>query len=135
MAKAAGRDCVIKKNSTTIGGGRTVSMTVNGSPIDVTDQGDSGFATMLPDTLIGRQIELTIDGYEEDQVLRDIALATTSADKFMTDITFEFPGTPTDEISGSFVLTSYSETGPYEDGQTFNATFSSDGQWTYTPGV
>jgi predicted secreted protein len=129
MAKTPGRLCVIKKNTTTIAGGRTVGMTVNGSPINVEDQGDSGFATYLPDVLTGQSIELTIEGYEEDQVLRDISLGTASG-KFLTDLTFDFPNG--DEISGDFVMTAYSETGAYEDGQTFNATFGSDGAWTFT---
>lgn len=133
MAKTAGRLCVIKKNNVIIGGGRTVSMTVNGAAINVEDQGDLGFQTFLPDVITGRSIELSIDGYEEDQVIRDVALATTSTGQFLTDITLEFPNG--DEISGDFFLASYSETGPYEDGQTFTATFSSDGSWTYTPAV
>ncbi len=130
MAKQAGRLCVIKKNTTTIGGGRTVGMTVNGSPINVEDQGDSGFATYLADIMTGQSIELTIEGYEEDQVLRDLSLGAASG-KFIDDLTFEYPNG--DEISGDFVMTTYSETGAYEDGQTFNATFGSDGSWTYTP--
>ena len=133
MAKTAGRLCVIKKNDVTIGGGRTVSITVNGSGINVEDQGDEGFQTFLADVMIGRSIELSIDGYEEDQVIRDIAMAATSTGQFLTDITFEFPNG--DELSGDFMLSSYSETGAYEDGQTFTATFSSDGVWTYTPAV
>ncbi|MGB0855291.1 MAG: hypothetical protein ACPGSI_18480 [Pikeienuella sp.] len=129
MAKAAGRLCVIKKATTTIGGGRTVGVTVNGSPINVEDQGDSGVATYLSGVMTGQSIELNIDGYEEDQVLRDLALGATSG-KFLTDLTFEFPGG--DEISGDFVMTAYSETGAFEDGQTFTATFGSDAAWTYT---
>lgn len=133
MAKTAGRLCLIKKNDTPIGGIRTAGMTVNGSPIDVTDQGDSGFQTFLADILTGRSIQLTGDGYEEDQVIRDVAMASAATGHFMTDITFEFPNG--DEISGDFVLTGYSETGAYQDGQTFTCTFSSDGAWTYTQAV
>ena len=48
----------------------------------------------------------------------------------MSDLTFEFPNG--DGIGGDFVMTAYSETGAFEDGQTFSATFSSDGTWTYT---
>lgn len=129
MAKQAGRLCVIKKNGTTIAGGRTVGMSVNGSPIDVQDQGDNGFATYLADVLTGQSIELTIDGYEEDQVLRDLSVGAASG-KFLSDLTYEFPNG--DEISGDFVMTAYTETGAHEDGQTFNATFSSNGAWTYT---
>ena len=133
MAKSAGRLCVIKKAATTIGGGRTVGITVNGSPINVEDQGDLGFQTLLAGVITGRSIELTIDGYEEDQVIRDIAMSSTPTDKFMTDITFEFPNG--DVISGDFFLSSYSETGAYEDGQTFTSAFTSDAAWTYTPSV
>lgn len=129
MAKAAGRLCVIKKNAVTIGGGRTVGLTVNRAPIDVQDQGDSGYVTYLAGVMTGQSIELTIDGYEEDQVLRDLALGAP-AGVFLTDITFDFPNG--DEVSGDFVLTGYSETGAHEDGQTFTATFGSDGAWTYT---
>jgi len=130
MAKLTGRLCLIKKNAVTIAGGRTVSITVNGSPIDVQDQSDSGFVTHLAGILTGRSLELSIEGYEEDNVLRDIAMSTTASNSFLTDITFEFPDG--DEISGSFVLSGYSETGAYEDAQTFSGSFTSNGTWTYT---
>ncbi len=133
MVKTAGRLCVIKKNAVTIGGARTVGITVNGTPINVEDQGDEGFAVYLTGILTGRSLEMTLEGYEEDQVLRDIALAATATGQFMTDLTFEFPNG--DNITGDFVLTAYTETGAYEDGQTFSATFSSDDAWTYAQGA
>jgi len=135
--KAAGKLCLIKKNSTTIGGGRTVGMTVNGAPINVEDQGDSGLQTLIADVITGQSLELTIEGYEEDQVLRGLALGASSG-RFLSDLTFEFPPSgalAADEISGDFFLSAYSETGALEDGQTFSATFTSDGAWTFTPGV
>ena len=127
MAKQAGRLCLIKKNSTTIGGGKTVGITVNGSPINVEDQGDAGIQTFLAGILTGQSVELTIEGYEEDQVLRDLAFGAASG-KFLTDISFFFPNG--DNITGDFVMTAYSESGAFEDGQTFSATFSSDGAYT-----
>lgn len=129
MAKAAGRLCLIKKNSTTIGGIKTAGMTVNGSPVNIEDQGDLGFQTLLAGVIVGQSLELTGEGYEEDQVLRDLALGT-AANRFMDDITFTFPGG--DAISGSFFLSAYSETGAFDDGQTFSASFTSDGAWTFT---
>lgn len=129
MSKSAGRLCVIKKNATTIAGGRTVGFKVNGSPVDVQDQGDSGFQTLLGGVITGQSIELSIEGYEEDQVLRDIALGSASG-RFLTDITLESPNG--DEISGDFFLSEYEETGEYEDGLMFTAAFTSDGAWTYT---
>ncbi len=61
--------------------------------------------------------------------MRDIALGGESG-KFLSDLTFDFPGG--DELSGNWVMTAYSETGAFEDGQTFNATFVSNGEPTYT---
>lgn len=130
MAKTTGRLCLIKKNAVTIAGGRTVGITVNGAPIDVQDQGDEGFVTHLSGILTGRSLEITIDGYEEDQVIRDIATDGNAASSFLTDLSFEFPNG--DTITGNFTLTSYGETGAYEDAQTFTAGFTSDGQWTFT---
>ena len=135
--KAAGRLCVIKKNTTTIGGGRTVGITVNGAAINVEDQGDAGMQTLIADVITGQSLELTIEGYEEDQVLRDLAFGAASG-RFMTDITFDFPASgviASDVISGDFFLSAYSETGAFEDGQTFTATFTSDAAWTFTAGV
>lgn len=129
MAKSAGRLCVIKKGATTIAGGRTVGFAVNGSPVDVQDQGDSGFQTLLDGVITGQSITLSIDGYEEDQVLRDLALGAASG-RFLTDISLESPNG--DSISGDFFLAAYSETGEYEEGLTFTAEFTSDGAWTYT---
>lgn len=130
MAKEAGRLCLITRGGTTIGGARTVGITVNGSPINVESQTDAGVATYLAGILTGQSLELTIDGYEEDNVLRDLSLGT-AANKFITDLSFVFPNG--DAITGNFVMMSYSETGAFEDGQTFTATFGSDGAWTFTP--
>lgn len=130
MAKSAGRLNLIKKDGTTLAGGKTVGFTVNGSAIDVQDQGDEGFQTFLAGVLTGQSITLTIEGYEEDQVLRDLALGD-EAGRFLSDITFEAANS--DEISGGFFLSAYTETGELEDGTTFSAEFSSDGAWVYTP--
>ena len=129
MAKTAGRLCVIKKNDVTIAGARNVGISSNGSPINVEDQSDLGYQAMLAGVLVGRSLELSIDGYEEDNILRDISLGDSDG-WFLTDITFEFPDG--DVISGDFVLGPYNETGAYEDGQTFSTTFVSDGEWTHT---
>lgn len=129
MVKSAGRLNLIKKNDVTIAGGKTVGFSVNGSPVDVQDQGDIGYQTLLAGVITGQSISLTIEGYEEDQVLRDLALGVASG-RFLTDITFEAANG--DEISGDFFLSAYSETGEFEDGTTFSAEFTSDGAWAYT---
>lgn len=130
MAKQDGALFVLKKGSTVIGGGRTVGMTVNGTPINTTDQGDGGIAEYLAGVLTGRSIDFSVDGQEEDQVLRDIAMSSDSADSFFTDLTFTFGNG--DILAADFVMTGYTETGAYEDAQTYTANFASDGAWTFT---
>lgn len=130
MAKQDGAEFVLKKNNVIIGGGRQLGMTVNGTPINTTDKDSSGLAEYLDGVLTGRSLEFSVDGQEEDQVLRAIALASTSSSSFLTDLTFTFGNG--DVISGDFVMTGYTETGAYEDAQTYTATFGSNGAWTYT---
>lgn len=130
MAKGAGRLCVLKKGATAIAGARVVGMTWNGQAIDVTDQGDSGIQTFLDDVIASDTLEISIEGLEEDEVIRDIALSSTNAAKFLSDLSFEFPSG--DKITGKFVLTSYSETGNYQEAMTFSATFVRNGVHTYT---
>jgi len=129
MAKQDGADFLLKKNSVTIAGGRTTGLTVNGAAVDVQDQGDDGVQTFLAGKVTGQSLEVTFEGYEDDQVLRGIALGAASG-KFLSDITLTFPNG--DTIACGFFLSAYQETGQYEDGQTFNATLQSDGSWTYT---
>lgn len=130
MADQPGRLFLLKKNNTTIGGGRTVGMTVNGNTIDNSDQTDVGFMVYVADTIIDSSLEISFEGIVKDTILRGIALGP-QADRFMDDITLDFPDSGT--ISGSFVLSAYSETGAYKESQAFTATIISDGSWTYTP--
>ncbi len=132
MAKSAGKLNLIKKDGVAIGGGKNTGFSVNGSPIDVQDQGDDGFQTLLDGVVTGQSIGLSLEGYEEDQVLRDLALGPASG-RFLDDITFEAANG--DEISGSFFLSVYEETGEFEDGTTFKAAFTSNGPWTFTEGT
>lgn len=131
MPKQAGRLCVLKKGATAIAGARVVGLSWNGQPIDVTDQGDSGIQSFLAGHLATDTMEVTIEGLEEDGVIRTAALSGGAAAKFLSDLTFEFP--TGDTITGNFVLTTYTESGPHDDAQTFNATFVRNGVHTFTP--
>lgn len=128
----AGRACVIKKSAATIAGARTVGMSVNGSPIDITDQGDAGFLTVLDGVLTDRSIVLTIEGVEDGNVLRDLALGA-DADVFLSDITLNFADG--DTLAADFVMTGYTEGSPYKDATTFGATFTTTGTWLHTKAV
>lgn len=127
MTKTAGRLCVIKKGTTTIGGLKVNSIKVSGEPIDVQSKSDLGIATMLADILTNQSLEITGEGVQEDEVLRNLAFGPV-AGRFLTDIKYVFGNG--DTITGDFVLTSYSENADMNDGETFNVTFVSDGAWS-----
>lgn len=123
-----GRDFLIRKNSVTIAAVRTKSLSWGGEPIDITTDDDAGIRNLLDD-LGQQQIDISVEGLTGSQVLRDIALTPATAKK-LTDISLAFPNG--DTITGDFVLTSYEESGTYNDAVTFSASFQSSEAWTYT---
>ena len=128
MTKSDGALFLIKKNSVTVGGGRTTALSVNGAAVDVQDQGDAGVQTFLAGKVTGQAMEISFEGYEDGQVLRDVALGPASG-RFLTDIVLDFPNG--DSLECAWFLSSYQETGAHEDGQTFTATLQSNGSWTF----
>ena len=125
----AGRDFLIKKNNVTIAGGKTTTMKVNGSPINVETQTDGGVQTLLSGIITGKSIELSFEGYEDGNVLRDLVLGP-DADRFLSDITLAF--SDGDTLASDFFLGEYEETGEMEEGVTFTTTLMSDGAHTHT---
>ena len=128
--KQAGRKVKLKVGGNIVAGLQTKTIAVNGQAIDVSDDGDSGFISYLPGILADRQIVLTGDGYEEDGVLRGLAMGP-EADSFLAAASLEWEDGG--KIAGKVVLSGYQETGAYNDGVKFNFTLSTDGEWTYTP--
>lgn len=135
MAKTAGRDVVVNIGGTPIAGARVSSIVWNGTPIDVSDQQDLERLAYLADTFSEDSLEISVSGLEDGTVLRDAAFSTTAADRHLANLTFDFPGTPADSISGNFILTSFTLGGDYREATTFDATFIRNGAHTFTQGV
>lgn len=130
MAKQAGRLATFKVGANTIAGVRVLNINWNGTPIDTTDQGDAGFQTFLAGVMATDTLELSVEGLEEDQVIRKAALKSGQSAKFFADAEFVFPNG--DEIEGDFVLTAYTEGNPHDNATTFTATFVRNGAHTFT---
>lgn len=135
MVKTAGRDCLVTIGDTAIAGVRVKSITRNGTPIDISDDDNDEYVAFLADEFSEDTLEISVSGLEDGTVLRDIAFTTSAADRHISDLAFEFAGTPADEITGDFILTSYSIAGDYREATTFDATFVRNGQHTYTQGT
>jgi len=106
---------------------REKSLTIDGSPIDITTDGDDGKRTLL-EASGQEQIDISVSGVIKDKTLRRIAHGASGTTRInpMT-ITYE----DGDAIEGDFRLNNYVETAPYNDAMTFTATLQSTGAWVY----
>lgn len=127
MAANIGRSFLIKRGSTVIAGVRTKTATVNGEPVDITSDDDSGFRTLLA-TAGTRSMDLTVEGITKDAELRLAMLSGTSL--LLTDVNLEYPNG--DTVTGDFFLNTLEETGPYNEAVSFTASLQSSGEFTYT---
>ena len=125
----SGRDLLVKKGGTAIAGAQETGISVDNSPIDITDSASGGYRT-LADFAGKRAIDISINGVWGDKVMRDQALGGTV---LLTDITIDFADGG--DIAGDFYLANYEETGNHEGAVTFTATLQSSGAWTYTTAV
>ena len=87
MAKAPGRNAKVYKNAILIGGVRVTNISIDSTPIDVTDNDSAGLQELLPESSM-RVLSFDIEGVYKDPVLRDIAL-DPDASQLLTDMTFK----------------------------------------------
>lgn len=131
MAATSGRDFTISKADTVIAGLRENGVSLDGSPVDVTDKTDSGFRT-YGDFSGVKSFEISASGVLDDDVIQDIAF-DPDASLLLTDITIEYPDGAS--LSGDVFLSSVEFTGAHDGENTYSLTIGSSGKWTYTPAV
>lgn len=126
MAGFIGRTIALTWGGSPILGVREKGVSLNGEPVDQTSSEDAGWRTLLDD-MGERAVEISLSGVTKDQILKDDWF---NGDRTQTmTLTYDDTGI----VSGSFMLVNYSETGPYKDATTFEATFQSMGVVTYVP--
>lgn len=127
MTHFVGRDVAATWNSTSFAGVREMGITLAGDPVDVTDKDDSGRRTLL-DKTTRDEVGVSLSGVVDDanNALKTDWFARTR----LRTLEITYPNG--DVLSGSFYLSSYSETEPYEDATTFSAEFMSSGEVTFT---
>jgi TP901-1 family phage major tail protein len=110
-----------------IAGVREKGVTLNGEAVDVTADDNSGWRELLADPA-ENQVEISLSGVTKSHVLKADWFGGTRTK--LAEIEYDDGA----KIAGSFYLSSYSETGAYNDAATFEATLMSSGIVTYTPG-
>jgi TP901-1 family phage major tail protein len=132
MAISAGRDFLIKKNSVTVAACRAKTLTMNATPIDITNDDSAGIVTLLDGADSSVQLSLSFDGVASETTIKALAFSTTAGSRMLTDITITDPTetSGTDVLTGDWYITKYELTGPYDLEMTFSMEMVSSGAWT-----
>lgn len=129
MAGANGRALTIDWDSTTLVGVRTKGYTITNDHVDVTTDDDDGWRTLLADPGL-RSVEVTAGGISSDQVLiAEMMKANITGEP----LTIQLP-TTTGTLAGTFMVSSFEQSGEHDGAVEFSATFMSSGAVTYTAG-
>ena len=125
----SGRTLLIKKGGTAIAGARVDTVSIDNSPVDVTDKGSAGWREL--GSFSGtRTVDLSVSGVWKDDVLRDAAFAADTA-LLLSDITVTF-GDGAAFGSSSWFLANYEETGDHDGAVTFTASLQNSGDPAFT---
>lgn len=122
-----GLSIVLLWNSAAVAGCRTKALKLNGEPIDISADDDAGWRKLLTVSKID-SVDITVSGVTRSKTLKTDWFAGTRTR------TMSWTDPSGNVVSGSFFMASYSDTGPYNDGTTFEAQFHSTGVVAFTPG-
>lgn len=130
MAGANGRALTIDWDAVTLVGVRTKGYTITNDYVDVTTDDDDGWRTLLADPGL-RSVEVTAGGISSDQViLAEIMKSNITGEPLSIGLP-----TTTGTLAGTFVVSSFEQTGEHDGAVEFTATFMSAGVVTYTAGT
>jgi TP901-1 family phage major tail protein len=130
MAGANGRALTFDWDSTTLVGVKSKGYTVTNDYVDVTTDDDAGWRTLLSTPGL-RSVEATASGISSDQVLIAEMMKSNITGE---PLTIQLP-TTTGTLAGTFLVSSFEQTGESDGAVEFSATFMSSGVVTYTAGT
>jgi len=126
MTASAGREISFSWDSNPILGVREKGVVLNGEPINVTSDEDSGVQTLL-EISAEDAVTITLSGVTKDTILKTAWFSGARTEDCVLTYADGY------EISGTFFLSNYEETGTYNDAVTFTATLNSTGAVTGSP--
>lgn len=130
MPEMLGRKCTVSINGTIIGVARTKSLSINGSPVNITTDGDAGIQQLLAEA--GEtNVEVSVEGLADQVASGTLMTLALAVDKTAAVILNYGAGAYT--ITGDFFMTSYSEGMTYNDAITFSSSFASNGAIVKAP--
>lgn len=108
-------------------GVREKSVELNGEPIDVTSDEDSGVRTLLTNISAQDEVNISVSGVTKDTRMKEAWFNNQRTQSIL----LIYPDGS--RLSGTFFLSTFNETEPYNDASTFEATLMSSGAVVYTP--
>lgn len=136
----AGRNLLLKLGNgaspevyTTVTGLRVTDITINGSPVDITNKSSAGWQELLAGAGV-RSCDITAQGIFDSN--NSVALATLaqSALDGGTLQPFQLISGSGDYFTGYWSVATFKRSGPYNDAETFDMTLRSHGVITHTAG-
>lgn len=124
MVATSGREIYVSKGATRLLGGRVKTLTLNGEPVDITSDDDSGWRTFLA-TFGVRSVDAEVQGVLKDDVLIEAWVANDLA-------TYTVTITGIGAFTGSWKLTNVPLTGSHDGAIEYSGTLMSSGAITYT---
>lgn len=123
-----GRDITLTMGGSSIAGLRTKGVTLNKEAIDVTNDSDAGWRTMLNKAGTS-SLDLALSGVTENL---DVLYSAFQVNSIYACV-LTYPDGST--VSGDFFLASIAQTGEYSTAATYDIALNSSGIVTFTPGV
>jgi predicted secreted protein len=134
-----GRGVKLRVNGSVIICFKSMTLTHNGELIDITDSCSNGYRELAFDPAI-KSIDLAVEAIMKQKLFREAVFSGTAGAMAFQDAEIVFPhsngsGADGDIVSGTFVISAYSESIPHDNVVTYSATLQSSGEYTYTPEV
>lgn len=114
-----------------VGGLRNTSLTINNNPADITNAASNGLREFLPDGGI-QEFSLTADGVYDSKTTGAKLVATSAVQRKL--IEGRIVSGHGDSFVGTFVISSITRTGNFQEAETFNISIQGAGQIVYVPG-
>lgn len=132
----SGTNVILQNGTGALVGQMEMTMTYNGTPIDISNKSAGDFVTLMDNELAGKQLQisgtLVFNDDTEYRAMRDDAIAGT-LDTYT--LTYTSSATTDEAFSASMMPTGMSDALPHGDKVSTSITFLSSGTITHTKAV